>query len=530
MAKNILECSDRVVKTVEPMTDQLLLYDQFVDSQGNIDIKVLIGHLKKEGRLHPNALIRILKRIQNVLRKEMNIIRINGPTAIFGDIHGQFYDLCNIFQDFESSDESLLFLGDYVDRGCFGTEVCTFLFCLKLQYPNRVHLLRGNHECRLMTTYFNFRQECLWKYTAQIYDEFMNTFDCLPLCGIVNSNLGSFFCVHGGISPSLQKINDINYIDRFQEPPEDGLFCDLLWSDPMDDSMYEVLSQEDKLNFQKEMYEFNSVRGCSYCYGFAAVRRFLIKNDLVCIVRGHEVQRNGCKMNFEGCSTSPIAITIFSAPNYCDCYDNDAAVLMVNNDELSFLSYNCVSHPFWLPKFANAFYYTLPLLIQQMNTIASRLFSAIIFESIESLEDKSQTPELSEEDENTLNQIEKALNDPHNKIINPHSRIAKTANRRRTLVGSTLSLQSLETPPTSTPPMSPQQNQSKSRLSARDARLDKRSLTLGLKTDYSDTSKTEFHVEASSRFELAKKNDILNELRPVEMKELRKEWQKLKDK
>ncbi|KAL7716179.1 Serine/threonine-protein phosphatase [Entamoeba marina] len=167
MQRNILDSDDRAVKTVEPMMDELLTYDQFVDDCGTINIKVLLDHLKKEGRLHDTALSRLLERTQSVLEKEPNILSVAGPTAIFGDLHGQFYDLCNIFQDFEESDENLLFLGDYVDRGCFGTEVCILLFSLKINFPHRVYLLRGNHECRLMTTYFNFRQECLWEVQQQ---------------------------------------------------------------------------------------------------------------------------------------------------------------------------------------------------------------------------------------------------------------------------------------------------------------------------------------------------------------------------
>ena len=383
MSTNILNSEDRVMKSIEPMEDKLLEYSEFVDSNEKINISILLNHLKKEGRLHPTALNKILQRTQQLLRNEPNMIEITGETAIFGDLHGQFYDLMNIYQDFENSDEHLLFLGDYVDRGCFGTEVCILLFCLKLNNPQRVNLLRGNHECRVMTNYFNFKQEVLWKYNSKLYDTFMNTFDCLPLCAIVNSPLGKFFCVHGGISPALVKISEINSINRFCEPPEDGIMCDLLWSDPADDSDYEYFSHGEKIAFQKQLYSSNNVRGCSYYYGFAAVKKFLARNDLVCIVRAHEVQENGCKMNFQCCSQAPVAITIFTAPNYCDCYENDAAVLMIENEELSFLSYTNTDHPFWLPKFTNAIRYTLPILFQELDYIASSLWTSVTLENME---------------------------------------------------------------------------------------------------------------------------------------------------
>ena len=77
---------------------------------------------------------------------------------IVGDIHGQFYDLCNMIEKAGKPPETnYLFLGDYVDRGIYGTEVVLLLCCLKLCYPSKVLLLRGNHESRSMTENFTFR-------------------------------------------------------------------------------------------------------------------------------------------------------------------------------------------------------------------------------------------------------------------------------------------------------------------------------------------------------------------------------------
>ena len=89
-------------------------------------------------------------------------------------------------------------MGDYVDRGMFGFEVILTLFALKINYPDRVILLRGNHETRAMTTFFNFRDEILDKYDIHMYELIMECFDCLPLaCTISNK----FLVIHGGLSP-----------------------------------------------------------------------------------------------------------------------------------------------------------------------------------------------------------------------------------------------------------------------------------------------------------------------------------------
>lgn len=124
-------------------------------------------------------------------------------------------------------------MGDYVDRGIFSMEVVILLFALKLNYPESLLLLRGNHECRNMTQHFTFREEAINKYDEEVYNLTMEVFDALPLAAVVNKK---YLAVHGGISPELKKLDNFEKIDRFKEPPTEGLFCDLLWSDPLDDA------------------------------------------------------------------------------------------------------------------------------------------------------------------------------------------------------------------------------------------------------------------------------------------------------
>lgn len=144
------------------------------------------------------------------------------PLTVVGDIHGQYYDLVKIL-DVGGNPETTkyLFLGDFVDRGSFSIEVVMLLYALKISYPETILFLRGNHECRQMTSFFNFRAECIYKYDQEIYDLFMDSFDNFPLACVVNNR---FLAVHGGISPDLRHIEDINLIDRYKEPPKQGLF------------------------------------------------------------------------------------------------------------------------------------------------------------------------------------------------------------------------------------------------------------------------------------------------------------------
>jgi serine/threonine-protein phosphatase 2B catalytic subunit len=94
-------------------------------------------------------------------------------------------------------------LGDFVDRGSFSIEVLITLYAIKLNYPNTVYFLRGNHECRQLTSFFNFKDECLYKYDQELYDFCMDSFDLFPLSCIVN---GKFIALHGGISPDLKTV------------------------------------------------------------------------------------------------------------------------------------------------------------------------------------------------------------------------------------------------------------------------------------------------------------------------------------
>ena len=169
-----------------------------------------------------------------ILKKEANLVKVDEPVCIVGDTHGQYYDLCHMLDQVGSpEDTNFLFLGDYVDRGIFGTEVMLLLLSLKICFPKKVFLLRGNHESRSMTENFTFRQEVIERYDEQTYSFFLDVFDALPLACIVDNK---YLAMHGGISPEIQKLEEINRIDRFQEVPLSGSFCDLLWADPMKDA------------------------------------------------------------------------------------------------------------------------------------------------------------------------------------------------------------------------------------------------------------------------------------------------------
>jgi len=176
----------------------------------------------------------------------------------------------------------------------------------------------------------------------------------LSLAAIINNK---FLCIHGGISPEIKTIDDIANIDRFREPPQSGPMCDLLWADPMEDFTPEVT----------DFFQYNEVRGCSYLFSYRAVCAFLENNKLLSVIRAHEAQDAGYRMHLKNKTTSfPTVITIFSAPNYLDAYNNKGAVLRYENNVMNIRQFNHSPHPYWLPNFMDVFTWSIPFVAEKV--------------------------------------------------------------------------------------------------------------------------------------------------------------------
>ncbi|KAF4662391.1 Serine/threonine-protein phosphatase 2B catalytic subunit alpha [Perkinsus olseni] len=353
---------DRRVDTVTPpprapLTPELLFPE---GEESPPDWRCLRKHLFAEGRLYIESITRIVKAFINLCTAEPNIVKLKDPITVVGDIHGQYYDLIKLLEvGGDPSTTQYLFLGDYVDRGSYSVEVLLLLYALKINYPKTITLLRGNHECRQMTAFFNFRDECEYKYNLTVYELFMESFDSLPLAAVVN---GKFLCIHGGLSPDLNSLADFNNINRFQEPPRQGLFCDILWSDPEEEKDGVTVFKSKERSFIP-----NDVRGCSFFYTYEAATKFLGKNSLLSVIRAHEAQLEGYKMHRTNEATGfPSVITIFSAPNYCDVYNNKGAVLRFENNTLNILQFNYSKHPYHLPNFMDVFAWSMPFVAEKI--------------------------------------------------------------------------------------------------------------------------------------------------------------------
>ena len=174
----------------------------------------------------------------------------------------------------KAPETNYLFLGDYVDRGYDSVEtVCTVL-AMKARWPDRVTLLRGNHESRQITQVYGFYDECLRKYGgADAWRYITDAFDHLPLAATVENEI---FCPHGGLSPSLDTLDHVRELQRAREVPHEGPMCDLLWSDPDDRCGWGI-----------------SPRGAGYTFGQDISEQFNHANGLDLIARAHQLVQDG---------------------------------------------------------------------------------------------------------------------------------------------------------------------------------------------------------------------------------------------
>ncbi|KAG5642491.1 hypothetical protein DXG03_002715 [Asterophora parasitica] len=302
---------------------------------GTSDLDRQIEQLTRCEPISEEQVKRLCLKAREILIEEGNVQVVDSPVTICGDIHGQFFDLMELFKVGGLCPETnYLFMvllnpnpplsialslppsltpashliphrhepttGDFVDRGFYSVETFLLLLALKVRYPERITLIRGNHESRQITQVYGFYDECQRKYnSANVWRWCCEVFDYLALGAVVD---GRVFCVHGGLSPNLQGLDEIRAIDRKQEVPHDGPMCDLLWSDPDGWGL--------------------SPRGAGFLFGGDITKMFLHHNALDLIARAHQLAMEGYKLMFD-----KAIVTVWSAPNYCYRCGNVASIL-----------------------------------------------------------------------------------------------------------------------------------------------------------------------------------------------------------
>ncbi|SCV16371.1 probable Serine/threonine-protein phosphatase PP2A-1 catalytic subunit [Nakaseomyces glabratus] len=265
-----------------------------------------IEHLGKCEILSEDDVSKLCKMAVEVLQFEENVQPINVPVTICGDVHGQFHDLIELFKiGGPCPDTNYLFMGDYVDRGYYSVETVSYLVAMKVRYPHRITILRGNHESRQITQVYGFYDECLRKYgSANVWKMFTDLFDYFPITALVDNKI---FCLHGGLSPMIETVDQVRELNRIQEVPHE-VPCG--WG--------------------------ISPRGAGFTFGQDISEQFNHTNDLSLVARAHQLVMEGYAWSHQ-----QNVVTIFSAPNYCYRCGNQAAIMEVDeNHNRQFLQYD----------------------------------------------------------------------------------------------------------------------------------------------------------------------------------------------
>jgi len=268
----------------------------------------LIGTKIPIPKFSVEVLTDLVLKATTILQQQGPIIDISPPIRILGDIHGNLHDLFRIINPVvENPEIKLLFLGDYVDRGSYSLEVIIVLFCLLVRFPNRVFLIRGNHEFRGVCNPSGLMTDLKHLYdSSDLYDIFQEAFDWIPLAAQIGAD---YLCLHGGLSPLLNSIDDIRAIPYPIRNYEEKLVSDILWSDPC-----------------KSILGFlDSTRGCGVLFGMNVINKFLSANKLKKLIRAHQCVSFGVEFFNES------VITVFSSSFYRDD-ENRAGYLVIGED------------------------------------------------------------------------------------------------------------------------------------------------------------------------------------------------------
>ena len=350
------------------------------------------GYESKEGNPIPsfdeNVLIELCEEARSVFEKEDNILELEGDFIIVGDIHGSIHDLLRILKFHEENDSRVLFLGDYVDRGHFSLECITILFALKVQYPNKFYLIRGNHEFDSLCSQYGFKDEILNYHNPKkdigskqqkiinhnkielhfeeendnndttnkekLYDNenppndttkeeenqfYYNHEDMF--CYKYTEKLYESFLDAFSYLPVCSIINKTNFCihgglsPRFQQVDQINKQIQRPITSFEDNRLFSDVLWSDPTSSFKTMFGDNP-RGRGYFFNSDATFNFLNVNSLNRIIRGHQCVKHGSRTNFnEKC------ITVFSASSYSDEFRNKSGILKLNekDDHIEFITF-----------------------------------------------------------------------------------------------------------------------------------------------------------------------------------------------
>ncbi|KAJ1954708.1 Palmitoyl-protein thioesterase 1, partial [Dipsacomyces acuminosporus] len=306
-------------------------------------VKGIADWFKDQKTLPVRYMYVILLQAEKLFRQLPTLVDVSIPEGVemtvCGDVHGQYYDVLNIFElnGLPSPKLYYLFNGDFVDRGSFSVEVIMLFLSFKLLYPGSFFLNRGNHESVDMNRLYGFEGEVKHKYPVhgkRLFGLFEETFEALPVAHLIQEKI---FVLHGGLysretaknayqpeGDGVVRLDELRGLSRFHQPSHNKLLCESLWSDP-----------------QERMGRSRNPRGTAIKYGPDVTKEFCEKNNLMMVIRSHEQMPEGYSVTHDG-----QMVTVFSAPNYCDAVGNKGAYIRITPGlDVSYHKFEAVPHP-----------------------------------------------------------------------------------------------------------------------------------------------------------------------------------------
>ncbi|OHS95102.1 Serine/threonine-protein phosphatase 4 catalytic subunit [Tritrichomonas foetus] len=248
----------------------------------------------------------------DTIKKQGPLINVPLPAYIVGDIHGNFHDLLRVLLSIDDFlTKTIVFLGDYVDRGSYSLDVICLLFALVCKYPSQFYLIRGNHEFEYVNSQYGFKNEIMERYGDDNLWVSVHkfVFNFLPLAALLNN---SIICLHGGLGPNVTSIESIKKIKiPVSGYTVDDIVSDIVWSDPSNEYTTFI----------------NSTRGTGYLFGRLAVYEFCKNTNINKIIRGHQCVQHGVNTLSNG-----QIVTVFSSSNYSN-RNNSAGFIYIDEKE-----------------------------------------------------------------------------------------------------------------------------------------------------------------------------------------------------
>ncbi|CDO64613.1 serine/threonine protein phosphatase, putative [Plasmodium reichenowi] len=349
-----------------------------------------------------NDILLLCDEVAKLFKMENSLENVTLPCKVFGDVHGNLYDLLDFFNlynwpmhnnknllltetdlrkfeyihndkdihidknkdmQYNDNDIKYVFLGNLINRGNYSLEVICLLFSLKILFPKHIYLLRGNHEDRLFNYIYgfykdieikmktnmeymgiiNYQEQVISAHSYELFNRINDVFEFFPLCVLLDKNI---LCIHGGIGDSVMTISDYQHIhkpilipqnvDRYSNNKSEHvkkIIIDTLWSDP--------INYNDELDLQllknSSTYDIiPSRRGnITFKFGKHRLNDFLKNNQLKLIIRGHECVQEGYKYSYKR-----KLLTLFSAKNYCNKYNNNASNAFIVRKNKNIIIFN----------------------------------------------------------------------------------------------------------------------------------------------------------------------------------------------